>query len=59
MITTGVMWKLLAIVALAACAIFSAWNHAERTRTEAVKSRQDAFTIPDNTAKSVRSVKDR
>jgi hypothetical protein len=55
---TTLLMKLLGLVALAAGAIFTAWTHAEHTRADAIKSRQNAFTVGD-TATQVQSIKDR
>ena len=55
---TALKLKILGLLGLAAFAVFAVWHHAEQSRIEAMKARQNAFTVGD-TAKQIQSIKDR
>ncbi len=55
---TALKLKVLGLLALAAFVVFAVWHRAEQSRTEAMKARQNAFTVGD-TAKQVRDIQDR
>ena len=55
---TALKLKILVLLGLAAFAVFAVWHHAEHSRAEAMKARQNAFTVGD-TAKEARDIQDR
>jgi hypothetical protein len=55
---TALKLKVLGLLALAAFVVFAVSHRAEQPRMEAMKARQNAFTVGD-TAKQVRDIQDR